>query len=80
MIVVRHFSLVDSIYFKYLISFLLAGFSFFNTEELSKTFDEFYRRERENYNQNRQRVVAGPSRITVAKVSRKTPKHLEVKV
>ena len=55
----------------------LAGFSFFNTEELSKTFDEFYKRERENSNQHRQRVVAGPSRITAAKVSRKTPKHLQ---
>ena len=58
----------------------LAGFSFFNTEELSKTFDEFYKRERDNHIQHRQRVVAGPSRITAAKVSRKTPKHLQSKV
>ena len=41
-----------------------AGFSFFNTEELSQAFEEFYKREKKYESEDPEKLVVGPSRIT----------------
>ena len=57
-----------------------AGFSFFNTEELSQVFEEFYKREKKYENEDPEKLVVGPSRITaeILPEGRPTTQHNQV--